>query len=266
MPRLSLSAKLYTIFSLLAAATLALALVAVVQSRRNAAMVADFERAFMGAQNVERVNGLIYAVVMESQGVYMSADIASAKRYGDLLLKFNDRIAALVKDWRRAVLPEDVAQFEQFEQRIRQFIEFRRELVRRGVEIGPGAGREWGDNEANRSVRTALNKDLDALAQGYDQRSRSLYADLERSINMSAWIMSALGLASLMLIAVGAALIWRAVARPLAQITTVTEQVASGAAAISIPHTALARGGPDRRRGAQFPVCLARRAARPAQG
>ena len=33
--------------------------------------------------NVERVNGLIYAVVMESRGIYMSPDIPGAKRYGD---------------------------------------------------------------------------------------------------------------------------------------------------------------------------------------
>ena len=51
LPSLSIAAKLYTIFPLLATATLA------------------------------RVNRLIYAVVTESRGIYMSSDIPTAKRY-----------------------------------------------------------------------------------------------------------------------------------------------------------------------------------------
>ncbi len=43
--------------------------------------------------------------------------------------------------------------------------------MRRGVEIGPEAGREWGDNDANRSVRKALNADLTKLGEFYAARS-----------------------------------------------------------------------------------------------
>ncbi len=59
------------------------------------------KRAFAGALNVERVNALIYAVVMEARGIYMSPDIPTAKVYGDGLLVFNDRIGEVVDDWRR---------------------------------------------------------------------------------------------------------------------------------------------------------------------
>ena len=103
----------------------------------------------------------IYAVVMESRGIYMSPDIATAKVYGDGLLVFNDRIGEVVKEWQHAVRADDEALFQAFSQRIRQFQDFRRELVRRGIEINPAAGREWGDNDANRSVRKALNEDLE---------------------------------------------------------------------------------------------------------
>ncbi len=47
----------------------------------------------------------------------------------------------------------DAAQFKPFADRVRQFIEFRKELARLGVEVGQAAGREWGDNDANRTVR-----------------------------------------------------------------------------------------------------------------
>src|SRR4051794_1861123 len=37
------------------------------------------------AANVAQVNGLIYAIVMESRGIYMSADRTKAKQYADEL-------------------------------------------------------------------------------------------------------------------------------------------------------------------------------------
>ena len=235
LPRLSIAAKLYIIFTLLAVATIALAGIAVVNARYQAEMTGAYETSLSGTQNVERVNGLIYAVVMESRGIYMSPDIPTAKRYGDLLLKFNDRIAKVVEDWRSKVHPDDVAQFEAFSRRVTQFIDFRRELVRLGVEVSPAKGREWGDNEANRSVRTALNQDLEKLAAIYDARTRQIYAALEGRLQWTTALLTALALAALALASVGVIVIWRAVTRPLAEITRVTEAVAGGAD-VTVPH------------------------------
>src|SRR5215831_912110 len=130
---LSIGTKLYAIFALLATATVALAGIAVVDAYHHAAMTDEYEASLVGTQNVERVNGLIYAVVMESRGIYMSPDIPSAKRYGTLLLQFNDRIAQVVEDWRSKVRADDAAQFAEFSKRIEQFIAFRKELVRLGT-------------------------------------------------------------------------------------------------------------------------------------
>jgi methyl-accepting chemotaxis protein len=237
LPSLSIAAKLYTIFALLATATAALSFMAVLNARNNTALTLEFERAFLGTQNVERVNGLIYAVVMESRGIYMSPDIPSAKRYGALLLQFNDRIASVVADWRKHVGGADAEQFAAFEKRIQQFMEFRKELVRLGTEVAPAKGREWGDNEANRSVRTALNKDLDGLAQIYDARSKQIYAELEAGVARTAWLLGMLAVVCVVLALVGVAIIWGAVARPLRNITRVTEEVAGGATGVTIPHT-----------------------------
>ncbi len=140
-PNLSIATKLYLIFALLATVTVALASITVGNARRHAALTEEFRSAFTGAMNVELVNGLIYAVVMESRGIYMSSDIPTAKAYGDGLLVFNERIGEVVKEWQRTVGLEDEGLFKAFSQRIAQFQEFRRELVRRGVEIGPAAGR-----------------------------------------------------------------------------------------------------------------------------
>ena len=235
LPSLSIAAKLYTIFALLATATITLALMAALNSRQNLALTDDFEKAFLGAQNVERVNGLVYAVVMESRGVYMSPDLASGKRYGDLILKLNERIAQVVADWRKHVGSADAAQFAEFEKRIQQFMEFRKELARLGSEVSPAKGREWGDNEANRSVRTALNQDLDKLARIYDARSKQVYSQMDAGIQRTAWLLGVLAIVTLALALAGIAIIWRAVARPLAAITRVTEQVAGGDTSIAVP-------------------------------
>jgi methyl-accepting chemotaxis protein len=165
------------------------------------------------------VNALIYAVVMESRGIYMSTDIPTAKKYGEGLLKFNARIGEIVKEWEKRVGPEDAAQFGEFAKRIAQFQEFRRELVKRGTEISPAAGREWGDNDANRNVRTALNKDLDALAQLYANRSKQLYAQMEQGIVNTAYWMTILGVFAVILAGIGALVIWRGCIKPLADIT-----------------------------------------------
>jgi methyl-accepting chemotaxis protein len=238
LPKLSIAAKLYIIFAFLALASLALAGIAVVNARHQARMTADYETSLVGTQNVERVNGLIYAVVMESRGVYMSPDIATAKKFGTGLLQFNDQIAKVVEDWKRHVHADDVADFETFSRRIAQFIEFRKELVRLGTEVSPAKGREWGDNDANRNVRSALNKDLDKLAANYDARTKRIYAELEERLHWTVWLLSALALVALSLAGVGVLIIRRSVTRPLGEITHVTEAVAGGAHDVAIPHRA----------------------------
>src|SRR5262249_41960661 len=123
-----------------------------------------------------------------------------------------------------------------FARRLQQFQEFRRELVRRGVEVNPAAGREWGDNDANRTVRKALNADLEALGEHYSKRSQRIYTAIDDGIERAAWLMSLLAAFALLLAVLGVIMIWRAVARPLARISDVTQAVASGEAELEVPY------------------------------
>ena len=107
--------------------------------------------------------------------------------------------------------------------------------MRLGVEVGQAAGREWGDNDANRTVRNALNEDLDMLGALYAKQAREIYAKIDSGIDLTAWLMSLLGGIASLLGAVGALIIWRAVAQPLAEITRVTEEVAAGNA-VAVPY------------------------------
>jgi len=235
--RLTLASKLYAIFALFALLTAAIAMLSDYNSRRSADLTAAIETANAAALNVERVNSLVYAVVMESRGIYMSTEPAVVKRYGEGLLKFNAQIREVVKGWEKIVQADDAEQFATFKKRIEQFVEFRAELVRRGIEIGPAAGREWGDNDANRAVRSALNKDLEALSKVYTGRAREIAQQTETNRMMSLALTCLAGLA-LALVVIGVVIIARSIARPLSAITETIKLVADGADNVTVPHTA----------------------------
>jgi len=67
--RLSLAARLYSIFALFALLTAAIAALSDYNNRHSSELTHAIETANSAALNVERVNSLVYAVVMESRGV-----------------------------------------------------------------------------------------------------------------------------------------------------------------------------------------------------
>lgn len=237
LPRLSIATKLYAIFALLAIATIALAGTAVMSARRHNALTRDFQAAYQGAQNVERLNGLLYAVRLEARGITMAADAEAAKQYATLLRTYNDRIGDVITEWQWIVDAQDTAQFEALSNRIKQYQEFARDLITRTEASEFKKAFQDTGFEADSSVRLELNKDLEAFAQLYSHRSKYAYAAIDRGIDATAWIMSLLSGIAVLLAAAGAFLIWRNVARPLAQITRVTETVAEGTA-VAIPYGA----------------------------
>jgi methyl-accepting chemotaxis protein len=235
LPRLSIATKLYAIFALLAIVTVVQAAVAVFNSRHHDALTREYEAASEGAKHAERLNGLVYAVAMESHGIYMSPSVDSAAPFTLGLTQHNERIGAVVDEWRRVVLPDDADNFEIMSRRIREFRDFGRELVRHTGQGGIEAARQWGDHEGTRAARSVLNADLEALGRAYSQRARQAYAKIDDGIATTAWIMSVLSMLAVVLAGMGALLIGRGVARPLAQITRVTETVAEGTAT-AIPY------------------------------
>jgi methyl-accepting chemotaxis protein len=236
VPKLSISAKLYAILGLLGLAIVTLVVMTMVTSSTNAQLSDEVNSASAGLQNVEKANGLIYAVVMESRGIYMAPDSAGAKRFATNLLDFTKRIEQLVADWGRRGNKDDSGDFQAFAGRIKQFIEFRTELVRRALEVNPAAAREYGDNEANRSVRTELNKDLEKLAQGYTARTERAKAAQEQSERRSFWALAVISTLAVLVVLGGILVVRRAIIRPLVEITSVTEQVARGAESIAVPY------------------------------
>ena len=121
----------------------------------------------------EHANSLIYAVVMDSRGIYMSSEAADRTNFGAGVMKYLAELEANMAAWKEHIAPEDREDFARAQAGAQEFIRFRTELVRRGNEEGQASARDWGDNEINRTNREGLNRDIDALA-------RSNYADLAR--------------------------------------------------------------------------------------
>ena len=177
MSRLSLAVKLYAIFALVAVLIAAMTALSDYNSRRNTELTDAVATASRAALNVQRVNSLVYAVVMESRGVYMSGDRAGAKKFGDGLLKFNDQLLVVVKNWESLVQSDDADQFAIFKKRIDQFVRFARNWF-------AGASRSTRPPAANgatttptvkcvpRSTRTStrFQKSMPSAASGWRSR------------------------------------------------------------------------------------------------
>jgi methyl-accepting chemotaxis protein len=141
----------------------------------------------------------------------------------------------VVKSWESIVRSDDAEQFATLKRRIEQFVDFRRELVRRGIEINAAAGREWGDNDANRAVRSALNKDLEALSRVYVERGKEIARQAQVN-RMLALLLTGLGGLALVVVVIGVLIISRSVARPLSAITATIKRVAEGGENVEVPH------------------------------
>lgn len=232
-PRLTIAAKLYAIFALLATVTLVLAVVAVINAGRHAALTDEFRSSFTDARQIERINALIYAVVMESRGLSHAANADEARRIATRLIADNDRLGDALTELQWNVRPDERDRFESFALRIKTFQEFRRELARRGIEIGPEAARAFGERETDRA---GLSRDIELMAQVYAQRSQRLYAEIDRGASQSAMLFVALAVLLLLLAATGTLIVWRSCIRPLAAITRATERVADGDADVVVPY------------------------------
>ena len=195
-----LKTRLYSIIAFLGLLPMlgaALALVAMEMAGHDDAAL---DRAARGTIHLERVNGLVYAVVMESRGIYMSADWRAAEPFAENLVRQLGELQDVAQAWKADAISSLQSNIEELAERIDQFVRFRTELVRLGREESTAAARAFGDNDANRTVRSALNDSLHAVAHAYEleigRARRQVEAD-ER--NLLAILLALAGLGALAL-------------------------------------------------------------------
>ena len=198
------------------------------------AMARASKRAMIGAE----IDSLINAVVMESRGIYMSTEASQADKFGKPLLAGLAKMRAKAQAWRGVIEPEQRADYDKGFAALAEFITFRTELVRLSQEDSPAKAREFGDNDANRKNRQALNVEIQRLAatnaadiERLTAEVHDFYARTVPRLIAIAAIGIALGLALASLIAVGG------ISRPLARLNQAVQRLAQSDFTVAVPAT-----------------------------
>lgn len=186
----------------------------------------------------ERINGLIYAVVMDSRGIYMGGAPEKMQKFADGLLENLKLLQNDLARWEESVLPASREKFAAAKRDTDEFVKFRTELVRLGLEVGAPAAREWGDNEANRANRKALNAEIATLAQNNAKDVERTKAEIAQAYHR---LSSLIAIVTTVGIALSLALAWAMsrtqISGPLTRLTGVMKRLSDGALETEIPMT-----------------------------
>jgi len=189
---------------------------------------AALDRAARGTIHLERINGLVYAVVMESRGIYMSADWKAAEPFAKKLVKQLAQLQDTVHLWKDDAIASQRTNVDALAGRINEFVSFRTELVRLAREESTAAGRIFGDNDANRTVRTALNDNLSIVAHAYEQEIGRARAKVEANQRNFVSALAILAAAAVIALCVGIVLVRRGLLTPLLSIKDWMLRLAQG--------------------------------------
>ena len=221
--------KLYLVVVLLALIAVAIGGLGIDAMQTYASGVKLLSRASERTVDNEKVNGLIYATVMDSRGVYMSRTREESEKYAPLIEKELKQLDGVMKDWTALIDPDDQAAMDRANARVQEFIRFRTELVRLSREATLPEAREFGDNDANHNNRKMLNDEIAFLAQ----RNNAKIAQVTEATNrffdgrlITLVTVAVAGVAFCVLLAV--LFVTRYITRPVTEITATMKRLASG--------------------------------------
>lgn len=182
----------------------------------------------IGQMYLERANGLIYAAVMDSRGIYMSEEVTAANRFGEGMLRSLDNLEKTAASWAETVTEEQRAELAAVKASIAEFVGFRRELVRLARDVSLPAARQFGDNTTNRTNRRALNEQLRKVSSHYDAYVAETEGAYVTTRDMAIRTVVITGLISLLALAAGVTLVIQNFARPIERMTQSIRRIADG--------------------------------------
>jgi len=235
IPKLSIATKLYAIFALMATITIALSMVAVSTARHHAKVTADFELDNTASWNLERLNALLHAALLEVREIATAQDNTEAAEDANELADLNEKMGAVLANWRLSMREQDTRDFSRISGHIAVFRSEMSELIRIAESQGLAAARDWIAQKKPLETQEALGKDIESLSHTYLERARLAYFAIRNEIDHTALALSGLAGFAVLLAFAGAYTIMRNVARPLAAITRVTVAVADGDGAVEVP-------------------------------
>jgi methyl-accepting chemotaxis protein len=238
LAKLRIGTKIYAVVGLLSVVSIVIAVLALLALTNYNSRVAEMQNASQRSFIGEQINSLVYAVVMDSRGVYMARDAAEAEKFGKPMLKNLQEIKNLITAWRELLPAQRKLETDRASANIDKFIQFRTEMVRRGIADGAAAARELGDNDENRANRQNLNKEVEVLARSTSAEITNLKNELDgfyHSKMIQLIALTVIGVA--VSVSLSMLTVVRFIARPIAALTRVMGQLASGASNIVVPGT-----------------------------
>jgi methyl-accepting chemotaxis protein len=141
-----------------------------------------------------------------------------------------------MKEWTSLIRPEDKATMERANARVAEFVRFRTELVRLSREAALPEARLWGDNDANRNNRTALNAEIAALAASNDATTHRLAQEVDAFYQNRLWLLIGLVTIGILIsVALAIAVVVFAITRPINRLTQAMTTLAGGSTDITVP-------------------------------
>ena len=193
------------------------------------------DRASQGTIHLEHINGLVYAAVMESRGIYMSADAKQAEPFARNMTKQLAELQQRAGAWKLTAIESERARIDTLSANIDEFVRFRTELIRLAREVSTAAARTFGDNDANRTVRSGLNKQLEELARAYEQHTAVAYRQIETNKQVSLTLQFGFAVIAAAALLLGLMLVRGALIRPLLELKTLMQRIAGNDLAGAIP-------------------------------
>jgi len=238
----SIAARLNGLFVGLAGIAMAAALAGFLAFQAHQAQVQGWRQAGEATLLAERANAHVLEVVMESRGIYAAQDRAQVDRFGAGLTRALERLERDLAAWAPLVLPEGRAEFAALQEAAASFARFRRELLRLGQQEGAAAADRFGNNDANRANRAALNERLTAAATAANTRSQQLVAKaLHQGETLALQVLASTIAAVLVLSGFAMLVLRRTVLRPLGALRDAAQAMSEGRLADPVPGT----GRPD---------------------
>ena len=230
----SLKRRLYAIIGFLALLPLCGVIVTSISLQRIAQDDNELEHASSGTVHLTRINGLVYAITMESRGIYMSADWKAAEKFAGNLTAHLDELRQELPAWQADALALQESNISELTRRIEDFIRFRTELMRLAREESTAAARAFGDKEANREVRTSLNHSLEALAAAYQEETERARGAVEAGDRQFVGALAVLAGAAGIALCIGFLMVHRSLLQPLLWLRARMLMLAAGDLAVGV--------------------------------
>jgi len=183
-----------------------------------------------------QVNALIYAVVMDTRGIFMSNSPEEREKYAKPLLDNLHKMDVLMKEWQALLPPGREHSLDDAAAHVKDFIAFRTETARLAREEGVDKARPYSDNDANRGNRQQLGVAIEKLAASNQQEIVDINKGLDESYagNLTQLIgLAVIGIAAALFLSFLVTV--RTITRPLAALTSVMRVLAGGKFDVVVP-------------------------------